>query len=316
MNAPEVVPHVEQAKSCECGSQSSSRSALVKPGEAAHLHPHGEVLPLHIAGGDMGRIGSSRSLRLVSVPRHCAGLYRFLPFGIVAVNLDQLGVVDALTESVRNSHQVHLVAVRGQLNSIRQATGNVLKEFGSAPRIPPSNKPTDSELGMSFDSDEGPRIANRSPFGTSLSGDVLLLAANERPDLIDLNPLRRECCGGGVLVFGAGCANFSQEPKDGALGYARKPGSGADEQPSTRAEMTATLLLNAELVHAFKYTRTFWHVKRKMGARCNYFWGLRLPPSLSWQRACKIWFAALGLSDSIRLFAPILPPLRPMAAIT
>ena len=69
------------------------------------------------------------------------GAVAFLSFWIVAENLHQLRVVDLIAKRVRNGRQVHLVAVRGQLDSIRQSTSYVLKEVRCTPRIPPHPLP-------------------------------------------------------------------------------------------------------------------------------------------------------------------------------
>ena len=185
-----------------------------QPGEPTHLHPHGEVLSLHKAGGDVGRVGIAK-YRVFLDARTLRGAVPFLPLRVVAVDLDQLGVVDVKqSKGIGNSRQIHPVAVRGQLGSIRQATGNVLKELGSAPRIPPANKPANGELRLGLDGDEGPDIANDLPLGL-LSGHVFLFAAHERPDFIDLDPLRRDVAEDGVLVLSASRPNFRQQPKDG-----------------------------------------------------------------------------------------------------
>ena len=55
-------------------------------------------------------------------PRHCAGLYRFLGFLRLAVNLDEHGVVDIGTKGI-DRFQIGLVPVSGQLHPMAEATG-------------------------------------------------------------------------------------------------------------------------------------------------------------------------------------------------
>jgi hypothetical protein len=67
-----------------------------------------------------------------------------------------------------------------------------------------------------------------------------LLAPDKRPDLIDLHALRGHVADHAVVVFRAGRANGYQQPKDSALRYAGRRTVERTEQPSTRAERTAT----------------------------------------------------------------------------
>jgi hypothetical protein len=50
------------------------------------------------------------------------------------------------------------VSIRGQLNAIRHAPGDILKELRRKPRVSPPNHPTDNELGIRFDRREGPHV--------------------------------------------------------------------------------------------------------------------------------------------------------------
>src|ERR1035437_1746785 len=111
-----------------------------------------------------------------------------LPFGIVAVDLDQLSVVHILRECVRDRRQIHLVAVRGQLDSIGQTAFNVLKELRRTPGIPPSDHPGNNQLGLSLNRGKRPNVT-ADPGLQFLLRNVLLLAADERPYLIDLDAL-------------------------------------------------------------------------------------------------------------------------------
>jgi hypothetical protein len=58
-----------------------------------------------------------------------------LSFGIGAVNLHQLRLVNVRRERIGCSRQIHLVAVRGQLDSIRQAAFNIPKKLRCTPRL-------------------------------------------------------------------------------------------------------------------------------------------------------------------------------------
>jgi hypothetical protein len=61
------------------------------------------------------------------------GIVAFLPLRIVAEYLHQLRVVNGYNKGVRDGFQVHRVAVRGQLDSIRKSTRNILEEVRAHP---------------------------------------------------------------------------------------------------------------------------------------------------------------------------------------
>jgi hypothetical protein len=82
--------------------------AVGQPRESAHPHPHGEVLALGIARGDVIRVGVAPAhfrSRAKALRRAVAGL----AFRDVAVNLDELREVDVLTEAGVNRRQVGVV---------------------------------------------------------------------------------------------------------------------------------------------------------------------------------------------------------------
>jgi hypothetical protein len=100
MHPAEVVVHMEDRQHVNMVLDFLAER-IGQPSEAAHTHPHVEVLALHIAGRYMVLIGvtadgdtlGAKTLRR-AVPS--------LAFGIVAVNLYQLREVDARSEGIGN----------------------------------------------------------------------------------------------------------------------------------------------------------------------------------------------------------------------
>jgi hypothetical protein len=125
----------------------------------------------------------------------------FLAFRIVAINLHELCEVDVIRERVNHGGQVHLVAIRGQLDTIRQAARDILKEVRRTPGVPPSYQPANHEFGIGFDGYERPHVATDAGF-QFLYRYLLLLAANETPYFIDLNALSRNVADIAVLIGG------------------------------------------------------------------------------------------------------------------
>ena len=164
---------------------------------------------------NMFRIGRSDD-SIASGPKTLRRAVALLPFGIIAINLHQLRVVNVRRERIRHSRQIHLVAVRGQLDSIQQAAFNIPKKLRRTPGVPPSDHPTDNELGLCFNGDECPNVP-ADPGLHLFDGNVLLLAADEGPDFIDLYTLSVNIADNAVLVFGAGVPDTSQQAKNRAL---------------------------------------------------------------------------------------------------
>jgi len=130
MDPAELVPHVEQGNHRNVVIELFAERVR-KSGEAAVVHPKVQVLSLHVAGADVLWIGSSDNFDLLRA-KTLRGAVALLSLRIVAVDLRQLRIVDVVCKGVGNSRQVHLMAVRGQLNPIRQAAsiqGNVLREI-------------------------------------------------------------------------------------------------------------------------------------------------------------------------------------------
>jgi len=192
VNPGEIVVHVEQRHLVHMVIDLFAES-ICQARESSHTHPHGEILSLNITRGDVLRIGIAQDSL-----RDCAKTLRravaLLSFRIVAVKLHKLRVVDLIRKSIDDGVQIHLVAVRRQLDSIRQAFLNVLNKLCRRPGVPPSNQPTNHQFALSFNGDERPNITTNASLGYFLR-DVLLLRPNKTPDLIYLNPPGKGYCG-------------------------------------------------------------------------------------------------------------------------
>ena len=215
VNANEIVVHMKQRQHSDVIFELLTEGVR-QPGESPHIHPHVEILSLNVGRADMlvvGRADNVDTLGAQTLRRAVTGC----SLGIAAVHLDQLREVDILREGIRDSRQVHLVAVRGQLDSVRQPALNVQKKLRRTPGVPPSCHPGDNQFALRFNRRERPNVTADTGFHFGFC-DVLLLATDKRPDLINLNPLRRD-------VADRAPVRRTVE---------------RTEQPSTRAERTAT----------------------------------------------------------------------------
>ena len=83
----------------------------------------------------------------------------------------------------------------------------------------------------------------------------------------------------------------------------------------TKAETTAAFFATLIRLPCFKYSRTFWYVKPRNAAKCDYFLVFFLPQRFS-AASRPIWLRCSAVSICMRRLPPVLPPLRPIAAIT
>src|SRR5580658_4082605 len=121
MHAPEVVPHVENGHLVHVVVDLLAKSVR-EPREPAHAHSHVQVLSFDVTRRTVGAVGiatDSDSFGAKTLRRTVA----LLSLRSVAVDLHELREVDIVPKRFRNGIQVHLMAVRGQLNSIRQTRG-------------------------------------------------------------------------------------------------------------------------------------------------------------------------------------------------
>ena len=193
------------------------------------------------------------------------GAVASLSLGIVAVNLVELSEVDPVTEGIRNGSQVHPVAVRGQLDSIRQTSCNILKEVRCTPRVPPAYGPANNQLRIRINRGEGPNVASVAHALPHLLRDVLLFRIAERPNLIDLDALRSDVANGRVLVLLAGFADLHQGTQHSALRHASHARRGANRAAFYQRRNDRRLLCDAEYVcHDSTIRQRFRIVKRKV----------------------------------------------------
>src|ERR1022692_2951980 len=261
VNPAEVVVHMKQRQHSDVIFELLTEGVR-QPGKPPHIHSHVEILSLNEGRADVlwvGRANDRLSLGAKTLRRAVTGC----SLGIVAVNLDQLRVIDILSEGIWYSRQIHLVAVRGQLDSIRQPVCNVPNELRRPPGIPPSFQPRQDKLALRFNRGKRPNVATDASFHLG-KGDVLLLAPDKRSDLVNLHPLGRNVADHAVMLLGASCANSHQEPKDSALGYAGKANRGANRTAFDQGRKDRDFLLEADYVcHNPSIRQRFRIVKRK-----------------------------------------------------
>ena len=269
MNPCEVIPHVEDRQHVNVVVHLLTERVR-QLGETAHSHPHVEVLALDIAGRNMVLIGVAGNRRSFGAKTLRRAVSR-LPFRIVAVNLHQLREVNARSESIGNGGQIHLVAVRRQLNPVCQSAFNVLKERGSRPGVPRSCHPANHQLALRLNRGERPHVASIAAVLEMMRLNVLLLCSDERRNLINLNAFGRDVANRFVLVFGARRADAFQQPKDSAFGYASHADGRADRAAFNQGRDDRYPFFGADEVRHYLSIRHRFRIRKVQSTKQPFF---------------------------------------------
>jgi len=147
MDANEVVMHVDLLG-----------KGVRQAGEAAHMHPHGEVLPFHVRRADVLHVGIAKPddfLRAVADRRAVP----LLAFRLVAVVLHQLCEIDFIREGINHGVQINLVAIARQLDAVGKALLKVLIELRGASCVPLSHEPRANQLRFGVNRYPCPHVA-------------------------------------------------------------------------------------------------------------------------------------------------------------
>lgn len=140
MNPAEVVAH-EMERDGVLEALDLLRERVGQAGESAHAHPHCQVVPLGVARGDMVGIGVGRD---DFCPGPDAVGRAIADFAVLrsTVELDQHGVINICPEGILDSREVGFMPVRGELNPIRQPSGQAANELEGVSRFPTSQHGT------------------------------------------------------------------------------------------------------------------------------------------------------------------------------
>jgi len=101
MDAREVVVHVENRESVKVVGEFLGKRVR-QASEAAHTHPHVEILPFNVGSADMLRVRIAHNLCLGRSEDLC-GAIALLSLRGGPIDLNQLREVYILAESIRNS---------------------------------------------------------------------------------------------------------------------------------------------------------------------------------------------------------------------
>ncbi len=123
MNANEVVIYKIESQRVLMISKSLAKR-IGKPCEPPHAHPHGQVVTFNIARADVLRVRVAGDHRLARPGAHAGAVPPLRRTRRTlrdrAVELHQDGIVDVVAKGFLDGLQVGLVAVAGELHTVRQ----------------------------------------------------------------------------------------------------------------------------------------------------------------------------------------------------
>lgn len=251
MHAAEVVIHEVESEGMTV-IVDFLRERVGEPGEAAHLHPHREVLALDVAGRD---VAESRPAVDDGWDRADAGRRAVAPavaLRIVAVELDQHRVVDVGAERERDGFQVDAMAVRRQLHAVGQAVREVVHEVLGVPCVAVADAPAHNQLSVGAQRGPRPHVAV-AELPSQFLGHVLFLGVAERPDFVTLNLGAWQVAKRFALVVGAGLADAGKQLRNGVLRNACHADGRANRVSLNEAGENRDLPFDWEIVHAIYY---------------------------------------------------------------
>lgn len=220
MNPDEIVVHVVDRQRCDVVLD-FLRERIGQSCVAAHLHPHGQVLALDVAGANVARIRAAdlgfllASDALSGAIADLGSLARTAP-----VVLHQDCVIDIGTKGRFDGVKIQLEAVRSQLNAVGHAAREIVnKAFGREP-IAGADPVGANQFGIGVDCNPRPEIASVGITLQKFRRDVRLFCGQKRPNLIALNLFAREVYESFVQVIRAGYAKLNKQFGDSVFGNA------------------------------------------------------------------------------------------------
>jgi len=230
MNAAEIVIREVQGNGRFQMRQLFAKS-IREARQSAKLHPHGEVLPLHIGRADMVRVRIARAhlgynLRDRSVP--------LIPeLAVVSVELGQLSEVGITRKRFFHCFAVEDVGVSGQLHAvISDAIPQILHECLRIQGRAFADDKGRNELAVSIEGHEYPLISE--VYGIVFP-DVARLLHNKRPNSIALNSLEGKLPHTLIHQLLAALSGQYQQPHDRVAIQAREPFCAANRAPLQKA---------------------------------------------------------------------------------
>lgn len=251
VGAAEIVMHREQGHGVFVVFQLLGKG-IGQAGEAPHRHPHSEIRPLDVAGGDVVAVGPPHDW-LLDRSSADSGAVAPLIFDWRGVNLVEYRVVHAApSENILNSGEVAAEPVARKLDTVSDARGKITdkKSRGFAGTV--ANEKRGHQLGIGIKSRPRPHVTKAEDTLT-FGCDVPLFTVAKRPNLVYLNPLAGQVPNALVVEREASGSDLHQQLENRPLCRSGHSGRGADRIAVHKCGEDTHPLFYAELIHRQKY---------------------------------------------------------------
>ena len=185
------------------------REGIGQPRESAHAHTHRQIAALDKRRGNVFVVWFADDPALARSAAFRRAVAAFITLALrCAVELDQHSVIYVPAEGVLDGNDVRLMTVSGQLDPVRQATGEVVNKAVGRLLVAAINTVSRDQFGVGAKC--GPGIYVPEPERAAILGrDVLFLCIAEGPNLIALDALALEVGKCAVLVNSTGIAKLN-----------------------------------------------------------------------------------------------------------
>jgi hypothetical protein len=188
------------------------RERIRQPREAAHAHPHREILPLNVARRNVIRIGISSATKCLG-PINFGRAIAASGMRYFAIELDELGIIDIGTKPGFDRFQICAMPIARDLNAVCEAPGKIADKFDCGRAAAIAYTPRRNQLRIGADRNPCPNVA--SGLGSLFCQyDVALFGVDEAPNLVELETLAGQIAESLVLIRRARFASVNQQLVD------------------------------------------------------------------------------------------------------
>jgi hypothetical protein len=219
---------------------------ICQPGKSAVAHTERQVLSFNKRGRNQIDVGLAADTPLSRSNTFWWGIPYFRAHRN-SVLFNQHRIVNLALKSHVNGLQINRVPVSGQLDAIGQPFLQIEDENAGIIGVSFSKMPRRDEFGVGVNGNPNPSIAK--PVLFLFIGCGAFLAADKRPNFVNLQSLAWQAAHNLVLILQTRLAGFNQDSGHGFLGNASHANGAANRTAFNQAANHFGPVLNAQFVH-------------------------------------------------------------------
>ena len=202
-----------------------------EPRQPAKLHPHGKVLPLHVAGRNVAhtRIPDSHLGYNLRDPWWGVPRVGTIVLSVIPEQFHKLGEVHVQAECVSDGILIESESVSSELDLVSQSAVQIANKTAGAIHRAFADEVGSNEFGFGIHRHENPLIANLVRVG--IPSDVALLLLNKSPDFVALHVAAIETPQRSIEKFCTTLSRAYKQPHDRVPIQPRKTLGAADRTP-------------------------------------------------------------------------------------